>query len=159
MKRRLISTALALALAAGLALAPRALADDPIINVADSDPEMNAAIAKAQAGIAGFLAVLDAPPAGFSDVSFKYPLAGWEHIWVNDVARKGNTLTGMLANDPHEKGYELGERVEVPLAAVSDWGWRDGAGLMHGHFTTRVLLGRMPADQAAGVREFLGWSE
>jgi uncharacterized protein YegJ (DUF2314 family) len=130
---------------------------DPIINVEQDDAEMNAAKAEARRTLPEFLGVLANPPQGVSDIGFKYPLGDWEHIWVDKVKRDGNYLTGTLANEPVQEKHFLGDKVRVPLSAVSDWGYRGSDGVMQGHRTTRVLLSRMSDEEAVEVKAYLGW--
>jgi uncharacterized protein YegJ (DUF2314 family) len=129
---------------------------DPIINVGLDDAEMNAARAEAQRTLPEFLGVLANPPEGVGEIEFKFPLGGWENIWVGNVIREGNYLTGTLANEPAQEKHFFGEKVRVPLGKVTDWGYRTPDGVMQGHRTTRVLLSRMPDEQAAEARAFLG---
>lgn len=131
--------------------------EDKVVSVSDEDPEMNAAIAAARRTLPDFLKVVDKPPPDVRDVSFKFPLDGWEHIWVTNVSRRGNVLVGELDNEPVAKGYRLGQHVEVPLEQVSDWSYRGADGVMRGHRTTRLLLARLPADEAAQIRAYMGW--
>ena len=152
---RLVAAALLLALPAG-AYAQQAGGDE-IVSFEESDPEMNAAIAEARRTLPGWFAVLADPPAGASGIAFKYPLEGWEHIWVDNVVRDGEFLEGTLSNNPHAEGYAIGDPVSVPIAEVSDWAWWDGDGVAHGYHTVRVMLGRMPPEQAAATRRSLGW--
>lgn len=150
------------ALPLALALSAPALADPqqehdaiPMVNVRTGDPKMNAAIAAARRTLPKFLALLADPPPGTGEYTFKYPLEGWEHIWVE---RHGDSLTGRLANIPEQEGYRQGQRVTVPIGEVSDWAYRDANGVMQGHRTTRVLLPMLdPADTQA-VREDMGWA-
>lgn len=146
---------LAAAVAAPVQAEPRAEPDETV-DVRTDDRRMNAAKAKARRTLPAFLAVL-AAPAGARDLSFKYPLEGWEHIWVDDVVRRGESLTGRLANNPRERGYRLGQRVTVPLSEISDWAYRDAQGVMRGHFTTRVLLSQLDPAEARQIRDNFGW--
>ncbi len=132
---------------------------DDVVSVSQNDPEMNAAITEAKRTLPEFLKVVVKPPPGVSAITFKYPLGGWEHIWVTDVTRRGTMLVGRLDNEPMQKEYRLGQVVEVPLSQVSDWAYRGADGVMRGHRTTRVILGRIPRDEAAQIREAFGWSE
>lgn len=132
---------------------------DAVVPVSQEDREMNAAIAAARQALPEFLAVVDSPPAGVRDVAFKYPLEGWEHIWVSDVRRRGDRLEGKLDNEPQAEGHVLGEQVSVPLAEVSDWGYRGADGVMRGHRTTRVLLVHLDPEEAEQVRQWLGWKD
>lgn len=158
----------ALLLAAALVLTPAPLLAEPAqpeqdsiapVNFEKTDPVMNAAIAEARRTTPEFLAVLSRPPAGARDFAFKYPLEGWEHIWVENVERKGNSLRGQLANVPIAEGYSRGQTVTVPISVISDWAWRDGKGVMQGHRTTRVTLPKLSPEDARALREYLGWTE
>ena len=130
---------------------------DPTIAVSAADAQMNAAIAEAQATLPDFLAVLANPPRGASDISFKFPLEGYEHIWVADVRRDGDVLTGQLANNPEAPGWALGDPVRVPLSDVSDWGYWNARGEGVGFYTVRVILDYLSSAEAQAVREAYGW--
>jgi uncharacterized protein YegJ (DUF2314 family) len=138
--------------------APAQNADaDPTILIDEDDPVMDAAIAEAQRTLPEFLAVLADPPPGTGDYAIKYPLGGWEHIWVDNVRIDGERIVGQLANAPEQEGHRLGERVVVPFADITDWSYRRADGVMQGHRTTRVLLAQLPADVAAAIRDDFGW--
>lgn len=139
-----------------VALAQNADAD-PTVPIDADDPAMDAAIAEAQRTLPEFLAVLDRPPAGAGDFVIKFPLGGWEHIWVDNLRHQGDTITGRLANAPEQEGHRLGERVTVPLSEISDWAYRAPDGVMQGHRTTRVLLPQFPEDLAAAIIDDFGW--
>lgn len=132
---------------------------DTIVRWKKDEPEMRTAIAEAQRTLPEWLAVLDDPPPGVTRIVFKYPLEGYEHIWVGNVTREGDVLHGVLTNTPEAKGHRIGERVSVPLDRVSDWGYRDADGVAHGYVTVRVLLKQVSPEEAASVRESLGWKE
>lgn len=131
----------------------------PVQNISKDDPQMRRAIAKAKQTLPQFLAALADPPPGYSDFIFKYPLAGWEHIWVDHVERHGNVLTGRLSNVPLDPAYRLGQQVAVPLDQVSDWSYRDANGVAQGQLTTRVILPQLDPDDAKAVRRAMGWAD
>jgi uncharacterized protein YegJ (DUF2314 family) len=134
------------------------LKDRPdITEVTKEDPEMNAAIAAARKNIPQFLAVLSTKDDNISDIGFKYPLGGWEHIWVANVRKEGAFLVGELSNEPAQEGYKIDDTVKVPLATVSDWAYRDKNGVMQGHYTTKVLLDRIDPQEAASIKESFKW--
>ena len=128
-----------------------------VVYIRDDDPAMLAAIAEAQRTLPEFLAVLAKPDPLITNVVFKYPLAGKEHIWVDDVARDGDYLTGRLANDPVLRGFSYQQEVRVKLSDVSDWAYRNPAGIMQGHRTTRVLMQTAPAAMRKSLMEDFGW--
>lgn len=121
------------------------------------DSEMNAAKAKAQETLPEFLAILANPKAGTDMIGFKYPLGGAEHIWVDNVKRDGDYLTGNLNNVPMLEGYAQGDAVKVPLKEVSDWAAMVD-GKMQGQYTTRVILKTLPPQDADAIKEQFGWN-
>jgi uncharacterized protein YegJ (DUF2314 family) len=131
--------------------------DSEVVYIRADDPAMVAAIAEAQRTLPEFLAVLAKPDPLITNVVFKYPLAGKEHIWVDHVARDGDYLTGRLANDPVLPGYSYQQEVRVKLSDISDWAYRNPEGIMQGHRTTRVLLRTAPAALRKEMLEDFGW--
>lgn len=129
------------------------------LNVAAKDPVMEATKVQARRTLPGFLKLLANPPAGTADYAIKYPLPGPEFIWVSDLQIAGRELVGTLANYPENPDFTLGQQVRVPLNAVSDWGYRDASGVMQGHFTTRVLIGRLSPADAVQALQVLGWDK
>jgi uncharacterized protein YegJ (DUF2314 family) len=137
-----------------------AIAEERAENVKEveaADPEMNAAIAEAQRTLPDFIAIVRNPPAGITAITFKFPLGGTEHIWVSDVKIYGDTFTGRLANVPLKPEHHQGDAVRVPFKDVSDWAYLSASGVMQGHRTTRVLLGRIDPEQAKQIRTYFGW--
>lgn len=130
---------------------------DPIVELPAEDAAMNAAKEDARATLDQWLDVLADPPEGYSEILFKFPLDGWEHIWVGNVARDGDTLTGNLANAPHSEGYAYGDAVRVPIDDVSDWTYRDDTGFVHGHRTTRVIFAQLPPEEVEEIKRYFGW--
>jgi uncharacterized protein YegJ (DUF2314 family) len=62
----------------------------------------------------------------------------------------------VLVNKPEATDHRIGQRVPIAEADIIDWMYRKG-GKMQGGYTNRVLLERMPAEDAASFREYLGW--
>jgi uncharacterized protein YegJ (DUF2314 family) len=163
MRRTVLNTLKALMLAHLMALSSLTHAqqgDDPNVTaVRTEDPEMNAAIAMAQRTLPSFLDLLDKPRKGTSQLSFKFPLGGQEHIWMGNVRREADHLVGQLSNVPQQTDWAYGDTVRVPLYAVSDWAWRDAKGVMQGHYITRVILRRIDPERAALIRKNFGWDD
>ena len=130
---------------------------DPTFDVAADDPVMDAAIAEAQRTLPEFLAALADPPRGAGEFTIKFPLGGWEHIWVGELRHEGGRIVGKLANAPVQEGHRIGEPVSVPLAEISDWAYRAPDGVMQGHRTTRVLFPQFPAELTAAIKEDFRW--
>ncbi|MBX3436426.1 MAG: DUF2314 domain-containing protein [Planctomycetaceae bacterium] len=118
---------------------------DPIVEFADDDAEMNAAIADAKANVDLFVAYLEAHPEDAMCL-IKAPLdtgGHVEHIWIDNVRFDGQQFTGRLANAPHDLSrYKQGDVVTVPRADVSDWAFFENDA-MQGGYTIRVMEKRM----------------
>ncbi|MEY4722482.1 MAG: hypothetical protein RIQ46_2207 [Pseudomonadota bacterium] len=111
----------------------------PAAGLVDSnDPAMRAAMRQARAGLPDFLERLENPPAGATVFAVKFPLGGWEHVWVTGIRRQDEAVVGRIANDPLQAGHARGDAVRVPIAAISDWAWRDGKGRWHGYHTRQA---------------------
>ncbi|MCR2832585.1 DUF2314 domain-containing protein [Parerythrobacter lacustris] len=127
------------------------------------DPETLAARAKAQATLPEWLGVLAAQSPDHGGIQFQFALGGREYIWVENVAREGDRLTGTLVMAPVAAEGAKGDRVEVPLAEVTDWAYwtRDerGQGVAHGFHTYEPLFADMPPERANELRRQLGWAE
>ena len=130
---------------------------EDMVTVEASDARMNAAIAEAKATLPDFLAAYRSGRFDKASFVIKYPLGGWEHIWVEIASIDKDGVNGRLSNVPAQPEFKLGQAVYVPLTDVSDWAYRDEKGVMVGHRTTRVILPQMDADMRRSVEEFLGW--
>ena len=163
MKRAMIFAA-AMWLAATPAVAAPAVDHDALIEERDDlesvradDVRMNAAFAEAQATLPDFIAAYRSGRFDPESFVIKYPLGGWEHIWVEIDSIDKDAVSGRLSNVPAQPEYRQGQPVRVPLADISDWAYRDERGVTVGHRTTRVLLPQMEPTTRASVEEFLGW--
>jgi uncharacterized protein YegJ (DUF2314 family) len=130
-----------------------ALAGDPVILYSDSDPEMNEAIDAARATLDGFLEFYFSPDfnadGGALKVAIPTPDGGAEHIFVSRIERKGPTaFEGSIDNEPHNlPSLRLGDRYQFSRDQISDWNyWKDQK--LHGSYTLRAMLPRLPKAQA-----------
>lgn len=130
---------------------------DDMAMVEASDARMNAAIDEARARLPDFLAAYGSGRFDRTTFVVKYPLGGWEHIWVEIDSIDQGVVNGRLANVPAQPQYSQGQAVRVPFADISDWAYRDERGVMVGHRTTRVLLSDMDPVQRVSIEEYLGW--
>ena len=149
------------ALAAGLAFGATsfaAFAQDKVVIVPSEDAAMEAAIAKARAGLPDFWKAFANPASGTERYSIKVAIRDGdqtEHFWTSDVERQGDKIFATIANEPQMVGNVAeGQRIEVPEADISDWMFRRN-GKIVGNETMRVLLNYMPAEEAAQYREML----
>jgi len=128
--------------------------------VEPTDPAMEAAKAKGRATLPEFFQHLASPAVDESDFSVKFNLTpdhDAEFIWANGL-RVGSDgeLTGALANEPLDERFQMGQRVPIARQRIIDWAYFK-AGVAKGHHTTRVMLEQATPEQAAEIREALGW--
>jgi uncharacterized protein YegJ (DUF2314 family) len=154
MGRMLGSAALALLLAfpaaAGHAQEP------PVINVPRGDPEMAEAVAKGRAALGRFWQALEKPAPDESSFQLKVALptgeGNSEHIWTDRIARQDGKIFGNINNVPKLlRNVRLGQRIEIPEPQISDWLYLR-SGKIVGGYTIRVLLKRLPREEAAALR-------
>lgn len=70
-----------------------------------------------------------------------------EHMWINDVEFDGDTVSGVLINDPQElTNIKNGDPVKVPLSQVSDWLF-SSQGITYGGFTIQQLRSAMEEEE------------
>jgi len=132
---------------------------DQVIAVQAEDPEMNAAIEQARKSLPAFWARFDAPGSESSGFTLKVKLPtahqSFEHIWVADLDRNGDTISGRIADEPQDiPGRKLGDTISFSSSQVSDWGYVSN-GLLWGYFTTRVLVTRIPSEEAEPLLQIL----
>ncbi len=113
----------------------------PVCRVEDDDAEMKAASAEARARWPEFVEAFKKRDG--RNFAVKAPITvdgNTEFIWIDVVGLEPEYIHGTLANDPVDLGnMKLGDRVEVPLKELNDWGYiRNGAPV--GMFTVKVLM-------------------
>jgi uncharacterized protein YegJ (DUF2314 family) len=141
-----------------LALLAACSKQDKVINVADDDPEMLAAIAKARDTLPHFWKVFDKPERGESGFSLKVKITdprGTEHFWATDIERRDGKIMGTINNDPNVVAtVKLGDRIQIAEADISDWLYmRDRK--MVGNETLKPLLKKMPAGEAEQLKNIM----
>jgi uncharacterized protein YegJ (DUF2314 family) len=113
----------------------------PVIQVADDDPLMLEAVAKARNKMPEFVAAFEAN-AG-ENFSIKAPIShsgNTEFIWIEVTAVEGGQVYGLLANDPANLGpLKLGSKVQAPVSDINDWCYIDAKGDLHGAFTVAAV--------------------
>ncbi len=148
----------ALLLSALTACSDHRASDDPTTAVAEGDPEMNAAIAKARESLPQFWEAFEKRAHGEDGFSLKVKITdrhGVEYFWVVDLERRDGKLTGVINNDPDVvRKVKLGERIEIREADISDWLYARG-GKMVGNQTLRPLLKNMKPAEAEGYRKMM----
>jgi uncharacterized protein YegJ (DUF2314 family) len=129
---------------------------EKVISVLSEDKEMNAAIGKARGSLATFWKSYDSPAANESDHALKVAISAngnTEHFWLTRIKREGDKYSGLISNQPQSvKTVKMGQRYEFTAEMVSDWTFKRNGKLV-GNETMRVLLPRMPEEQAAVYRQ------
>jgi uncharacterized protein YegJ (DUF2314 family) len=152
------------AIGLALAAAAPATAQEPgqsnIIQVESGDPEMNAAIARAVSELPDFFRHLASPGDGEQRFLVKFDIIPGdeaEFVWAGALDRSTTPMRGTLLNQPEWiDGFEVGQRVEIPDDRIIDWSYFRGR-VLQGAYTQRVLLDRMPPEDAARLRADAGW--
>ena len=124
--------------------------------VVDSDPEMAAAIAKAQETLPQFWRCFDQRAHGESNfvLVVRFTDKGRiEHFHTTDFERRdGKTLVTIRSDPKVVSSVKRGDRIEIPAADITDWRYvRDGKEV--GLLTAKVLLKHMPVDQAQALKK------
>lgn len=134
--------------------------ENEIIDIHETDVEMNNAMKKAKDTLSVFLDRFRNPHEGDSEFSLKVRVeddSGVEHFWVSDIEIKGDVFSGYIANEPRRvKIVNFGQKVNFGKELISDWSYNHN-GVRQGSYTLRVLLNRMPKAQAEYYRRQVGW--
>lgn len=125
--------------------------EDRVVMVSASDPEMNAAIARARASLGTFWKQYETPDAGVNNLGLKVGIADGddvEYFWLVDIERNGQNLSGIINNDPEiVKNVKLGQRYAFTEGEIADWEFvREGK--VAGNETARVLIKRLSPEEA-----------
>jgi uncharacterized protein YegJ (DUF2314 family) len=123
--------------------------------VEDSDPEMAAAIARAQATLPQFWQVFDKRELGESNFVLVVRITDKgriEHFHTTDFERRDGKAMVTISHAPKIVGsVKLGDRIEIPGADITDWHYmRDGKYV--GMFTMEPRFKYMPADQVEAFK-------
>jgi uncharacterized protein YegJ (DUF2314 family) len=129
----------------------------PIVDIANGNPEMAAAIVKARATLPAFWASWEAPKASETGFSLKvrFPTRGTnaEHIWMAEVKKlPDGRYSARFANQPRDlPGKRVGDQVEFAQADISDWMFMRNGKIVGGE-TIKPLLKSMPKADADALR-------
>lgn len=158
---RFILSAAALLLAAS-PLAACSGADSEAAAEAKYQKDLAAASGQARGKLPYFWEHFEAPEVDEYDFSLKVAFPrrdgqeGTEDAWVENIARDAGAIKGELMVDPKYLGELRGGAImDFSEEQVVDWSFLRGEELI-GHYTTRVMLPRMPAEQAEGLRSMFG---
>ena len=129
---------------------------DRVISVADTDAEMNAAIARARATLPVFWASYETPKRMETEHSLKvrFRTAGNdEHIWMSEVKKlPSGEYAARFADTPRNlPGKRLGDLAEFKDADISDWMFMRNGRIVGGE-TIKPLLKSMPKADADALK-------
>jgi uncharacterized protein YegJ (DUF2314 family) len=115
----------------------------PVVQIADDDPRMKAAVAEARQRWPDFVTAFQARKPG-GNYAVKAPITredNTEFIWLEVIGLEPEYVHGKLANDPVALGdLKLGDQVEVPLSELNDWMYRHSEDdEVTGLFTVKIL--------------------
>ena len=115
----------------------------------DTDPEMAAAIARAQQTLPQFWQVFDKREHGESNFALVVRITDKgriEHFHVTDFERRDGRTMVTISNKPNiVASVKAGDRLEIPAADITDWHYmRDGKFV--GSFTLKVQFKHMRPD-------------
>ena len=116
----------------------------PTAQIANDDPAMIEAIARARATAPDFTRMLQAPASGCRDFSIKALFPDLqEHMWVSDLRYADGVFTGNLGNIPRgSTTLKLGDEVRVPEELISDWKYIEND-VLAGGYSLRLIRSRM----------------
>ena len=129
---------------------------DRVISVADTDAEMNAAIARARATLPVFWASYDAPKRSEAEHSLKvqFLTAGnGEHIWMSQITKlpSGDSAARFADVPKTMPGKRIGDLARFTEADISDWMFMRNGKIVGGE-TIKPLLKSMPKADADALR-------
>lgn len=126
-----------------------AVRESSIVSVRSADDEIENAIASARNSLPDILERFIAGELEAFTVKVRISDGqNTEHFWLSDPKYQDGTFTGTIEAEPQSvSGVTEGQVYEASIDDVTDWmHLRDG--LMHGNYTLRVLLPRMPKQEA-----------
>lgn len=129
-----------------------------VISVAEDDPEMVAAIRKARSTLPYFWHRFKSPGQGEESFMIKVMIQdsyGIEHFWCGRLKKEKDSIECTIANEPGKvRSVAFGQVIRPEQKQITDWMFRRN-GYIHGNFTMRVLIKRMPPDRADYYRSML----
>jgi len=126
--------------------------------VEDNDPEMAAAIAKAQETLPQFWQVFDKRERGESNFVLVVRITDKgriEHFHTTDFEHRDGKTMVTISNKPNiVASVKLGDRIEIPAADITDWSYmRDGKYV--GMATIKPRFKHMPTAQVEGFKQVM----
>ena len=126
--------------------------------VEDTDPEMAAAIARAQATLPQFWQTFDQRPHGESNFVLVVRITDHgriEHFFTTDFAHRDGKTMVTISHSPKIVGsVKSGDRIEIPESDITDWHYiRDGK--YAGMFTMKPRFKYMPPENVEAFKRVM----
>jgi uncharacterized protein YegJ (DUF2314 family) len=135
------------------------VARDEIAVVADTDPDMAAAMRKARATLTDFLNLASAPRPGTDDFAVKVAIREGEHaeyFWIAPFKNSDGRFSGEINNTPRSvHSVKMGQTITFAQSDIVDWLYID-KGMMKGNYTACVLLKSAPPSEAEEFKKHFG---
>ena len=135
---------------------------DAVITLEGDDEKMNKAIEEAGKTYPSFLKVIGSKDSAQSEFAVKMRFAygedNGEHMWLNNLFYKNDTLWGTLNSDPlHIKNVKWGDTFEIQKEKVTDWMYVQNNKLVGG-YTIRVLYNKMSEEEKKEFEKEMSFS-
>lgn len=134
-------------------------ARDEIATVANTDPNMAAAMRKAQSTLADFLKIAAAPRPGTQGFSLKIAVREGERVeyfWITPFTINGSQFSGEINNTPRVvHSVKMGQTITFAQADIVDWLYIEN-GMMRGNYTACALLISAPKNEAEEFKKTFG---
>ena len=133
---------------------------DSTVEVSDEDPVMQKAMARARAGLEGFLKKAGSPPSDTGQYSVKVRVSegdSLEYLWISNLKGEGDLWSGQIENLPVVRSLKKGQTYSFAKTEIVDWTYVDkGRKKVVGNFTTCALLTKEPPDVARKIQKQYG---
>ena len=134
---------------------------DDLTYMADEEPAMQRAIARARAELDGFLAKAKSPPADTFGFAVKVAIRDrdvTEYFWVSPFTEADGRFIGKVDNEPRTvRTVKAGQSYAFVKSEIVDWMYASRTvRKVYGNYTMCALLTKEPPKEAEGVRKRFG---
>lgn len=134
--------------------------NDSTVEVSDEDPAMQKAMARARAGLDGFLKKAGSPPSDTGHYSVKVRVSegeSLEYLWIAELKGEGDLWSGRIENVPVVRSLKKGQAYSFAKTEIVDWTYVDkGKKKVVGNFTTCALLTKESPEMAQKIQKQYG---
>jgi uncharacterized protein YegJ (DUF2314 family) len=134
-------------------------ARDEVAAAPNTDPNMAAAMRKAQSTLADFLKIAAAPAPSTQGFSIKVAVREGERVeyfWITPFTNNGSQFSGEINNTPRVvHSVKMGQTITFAQSDIVDWMYIEN-NRMKGNFTACALLKSVPKNEAEDFRRQFG---